>query len=184
MCATSSYFSNWPKNVFLANFWNTSIFNSCNQHFSYNGCTENHQTLHEDAQYYVDVQRLGFFQIGSKMYFCDFFSKIWKIFFFIFAKSLFSILFFLCIDAPYLWFEVYEMALFFLIGQNCILIWRILLNRKKSSKHHFYYSGYTKNHIIRFERACWCYVDVQRWSYFQICQKILFRTHVTIHVTW
>ena len=92
MCATSSYFSNWPKNVFLANFWNTSIFNSCNQHFSYNGCTENHQTLHGDAQYYVDVQRLGFFQIGSKMYFCDFFSKIWKIFFFIFAKSLFSVL--------------------------------------------------------------------------------------------
>ena len=31
--------------------------------------------MHDDAWYYVDVQRQGFFRIGPKLYFCDFFSQ-------------------------------------------------------------------------------------------------------------
>ena len=34
--------------------------------------------MHDDAWYYVDVQRQGFFRIGSKLYFCDFFFNLKK----------------------------------------------------------------------------------------------------------
>ena len=72
--------------------------------------------MHEDAQYYVDVQRQGFFQIGSKMYFCDFFSKIQK-----FEKSVFLERCFLRIFyhvEMHHTQEVYEMALFFALAKK------------------------------------------------------------------
>ena len=63
------------------------IFISGNQHFSYNGSTENHQTFHEDAQYYVDVQRQGFFSDWLKNVFLRIFFQKFEKYFFLFLQK-------------------------------------------------------------------------------------------------
>ena len=143
---------NWPKSLGGVGFWKnktlkkkisplkTPYITRGDQRSPVvkNGSKENHQTLHEDAQYYVDVQRQGFFQIGSKLYFCEFFFKIFKKYFFHFCKIVVFCLIFLtyictlpmkCIKWRYYfnWPKIVFLANFF--------------KSEKSCKHHFYYTG-------------------------------------------
>ena len=93
-----------------------------------------------------------------------------RFFFFFFQKTAFSVFIFImyrctlpmrCIKWRYFfnWPKIVFLAIFF--------------KSEKSCKHYFYYTGCPKNHKIRYKGA-WCYVDVQRWSYFQILLKPYF----------